>query len=145
MAEAELPASKNKDDLRRYMAESVLPNPRFLAIIVGGRPLSVNSLTILEAANDRCHVELGYVLEREWWGKGVATAVVRLATKAVMAEMQGLERVEALVDIGNKASQRVLEKVGFQSGGLLRRYWWNKRLIWDMASYSFTTADSFLI
>ncbi|KAK8950723.1 hypothetical protein KSP39_PZI004775 [Platanthera zijinensis] len=65
---------KNKDDLRRYMAESVLPNPCFLAIIAGGRPLGVVSLTIPEAANDRCRVELGYVLEREWWGKGVATA-----------------------------------------------------------------------
>ncbi|KAK8954363.1 hypothetical protein KSP39_PZI002848 [Platanthera zijinensis] len=138
-------AYKNKDDLRRYMAETVLPNPWFLAIIAGGRPVGAVSLKIPEAANDRCRVELGYVLAREWWGKGVATAAVRLATEAAMAEIQGLERVEALVEIGNKASLRVLEKVGFQREGLLRRYWWNKGLIWDMAIYSFTTADSFLI
>ncbi|PKU73903.1 ribosomal-protein-alanine N-acetyltransferase [Dendrobium catenatum] len=86
-----------------------------------------------------------YQLAREWWGKGVATTAVRIATEAAMSEIIELERLEALVEERNKASQRVLEKVGFQREGLLRKYWWNKGLLRDMAMYSFVRGDSFLI
>lgn len=138
-------AYTSKEDLRRFMEETVLPNPWFRAIVAGGRPVGAVSLNIPEAESGRCRGELGYVVAWKWWGKGVATAAVRLATEAALAETEGLERVEALVEVGNQASQRVLEKVGFRREGLLRRYWWNKGLMRDMVMYSFTSDDSFLI
>ncbi|PKA64973.1 ribosomal-protein-alanine N-acetyltransferase [Apostasia shenzhenica] len=138
-------AYTSKDDLRRYMEETVLPSPWFRAIIVGGRPVGAVSLKQPDESGNRCRGELGYVVAAEWWGKGVATAAVRAATAASMAEVEGMERVEALVVVENVASQRVLEKVGFKREGVLRRYWFNKGRIWDMIIYSFTSLDSFLI
>lgn len=48
-----------------------------------------------------------------------------MAVKAAVAEVfrdrLELERLEALVDVDNVASQRVLEKAGFTREGLLRK------------------------
>jgi len=40
---------------------------------------------------------------RAHWGKGVATAAVKRAVAAAFGELPGVERVEALVDVGNAA------------------------------------------
>jgi aminoglycoside 6'-N-acetyltransferase len=56
---------------------------------------------------------IGYVLAREAHGKGYATEVVR----AVVGELfttHGLHRIFAYTQDQNRASQRVLEKIGFR-------------------------------
>jgi len=40
----------------------------------------------------------------------------------VFDDLPGLERLEAVTDVENVRSQRVLEKAGFQREGVLRRY-----------------------
>jgi RimJ/RimL family protein N-acetyltransferase len=40
----------------------------------------------------------------------------------VFEELPGLERLEAVTDVGNARSQRALEKAGFQREGVLRSY-----------------------
>ncbi len=64
-------------------------------------------------------VELGYWLFVEARGRGVATRIVR--AMAEHAHANGVVRVEAHVRIGNEASERVLERVGFQREGVKRR------------------------
>nr|XP_010906188.1 uncharacterized protein LOC105033200 [Elaeis guineensis] len=130
----------NKDDLLKYMKETVLPHPWFRAICVGGRPVGAISV-ILGSGNDRCRGELGYVLGSGYWGKGIVTAAVRLVVASIFMEVEGLERVEALVDVTNKASQRVLEKVGFHKEGVLRKYMILKGSMRDMVMYSFISTD----
>ncbi|KAG0467767.1 hypothetical protein HPP92_017095 [Vanilla planifolia] len=137
-------AYTSMDELQRFMEEMVLPNPWFRAIVVGGRPVGAVTLKVPEDASERCRGELGYVVAYEWWGKGVATAAVRTATEAALAEVEGLERVEALVEVGNAASQRVLEKVGYKREGILRNYLFNKGRMRDMVMYSFISTDAFL-
>ncbi|KAK7824986.1 hypothetical protein CFP56_033891 [Quercus suber] len=46
--------------------------------------------------------------------------VVKMVISSVFEEFLGMERLEVNVDI--RASQRVLEKVGFQKEGELRKY-----------------------
>jgi RimJ/RimL family protein N-acetyltransferase len=53
--------------------------------------------------------------------RGLATAAVRLLTRWAIAE-PGLRRIEALVEPGNRASLRVLERCSFRREGLLRDY-----------------------
>ena len=55
--------------------------------------------------------------------------------------MPGLERVEALVDVANPASQRVLEKAGFTREAVLRKYTAVKGVVRDMVIFSFINAD----
>lgn len=50
-------------------------------------------------------------------------------------------RLQAFVQTQNKASQRVLEKVGFQREGLLRKYSYVKGEIHDVFVYSLLSSD----
>lgn len=63
--------------------------------------------------------ELGYMLRTEYEGQGVMTEALRgLLSQALGPD--GLHRVTAYVDTENVASQRVLERLGFQREGTVR-------------------------
>jgi ribosomal-protein-alanine N-acetyltransferase len=65
--------------------------------------------------------DIGYVMSRKYWNRGYTTE----AANAVVDWASNLEfvyRVWAVCDVENKASSRVLEKVGMQREGILRRY-----------------------
>lgn len=64
---------------------------------------------------------VGYWVESGVAGRGVATGAVALAMDHVFSRV-GLHRIEATVRPENKASIRVLAKVGFRDEGLLLRY-----------------------
>ena len=58
--------------------------------------------------------------ERSKWGQGYATETLPLCTVYAFMEL-GFEKVLASVYSENKASLRILEKLGYQQCGLLRR------------------------
>ena len=63
--------------------------------------------------------EIGYWTAAWARGRGLTTRAVRLLVEWGIAEL-GLERVEWAGIVGNEASRRVAEKVGFQVVGTLR-------------------------
>ncbi len=66
-------------------------------------------------------VGIGYVAARAHWGKGYVTE----ATRAIIDwafQQPIIYRVYATTDVENVASRRVLEKVGMQREGILRKY-----------------------
>lgn len=65
--------------------------------------------------------EIGYLLAKPHWGKGIMTAVVRRACEYAFAEW-GLVRITAEVFAFNPASTRVLEKCGFVQEGYLKKH-----------------------
>ncbi|HEX6438275.1 MAG TPA: GNAT family N-acetyltransferase [Candidatus Binatia bacterium] len=78
-------------------------------------------LGMINARVDGHKWELGYVLAREYWGRGYMTeAVKRLIATAF--EEAAVYRVWAVCDVDNVASARVMEKSGMQREGLLRRW-----------------------
>jgi RimJ/RimL family protein N-acetyltransferase len=60
----------------------------------------------MEASN------LGYYLFPPHWGQGYATEAVRAVTQHLLS--QGVQRLVATVTVGNTASDRVLQKVGYE-------------------------------
>jgi RimJ/RimL family protein N-acetyltransferase len=63
--------------------------------------------------------DIGYVLSRNYWNRGYVTE----AAKAIVdwaINLSFVYRVWAVCDVENKASARVLEKVGMQREGTLR-------------------------
>jgi RimJ/RimL family protein N-acetyltransferase len=62
-------------------------------------------------------VELGYWVARPYWGRGIATEAGRALID--IARALGLGQLEASHFIDNPASARVLDKLGFQSTGLI--------------------------
>lgn len=61
----------------------------------------------------RLNAEIGYWIGEPFWGKGIATRAVELIT-AYGFDQLGLVRIYSGVFDFNKASQRVLEKAGYQ-------------------------------
>jgi ribosomal-protein-alanine N-acetyltransferase len=59
---------------------------------------------------DTTEVELAYGFKRSHWGKGFATEAARACLRWGFGELK-LERIVAVVNHGNHASQRVLEKL----------------------------------
>jgi RimJ/RimL family protein N-acetyltransferase len=66
-------------------------------------------------------VQFGYCLARDAWGKGYATEAARAFVDGVMAD-PATWRIQAFCDIENRASARVLEKIGLTFEGTLHRY-----------------------
>jgi len=66
-------------------------------------------------------LEMGYVLARSWWGRGFMTEVARGLVEWALAQPE-VHRVWAVCDVENTASARVLEKVGMEREGKLRRW-----------------------
>jgi RimJ/RimL family protein N-acetyltransferase len=66
-------------------------------------------------------VELGYALRRSSWGRGFATEAAQAVVEWALAQ-PNIHRVWAVCDAANVASAKVLEKVGMQREGLLRRW-----------------------
>jgi RimJ/RimL family protein N-acetyltransferase len=65
--------------------------------------------------------DIGYVLSRRYWGRGYVTEAAK-AISDWAGNLETVYRVWAVCDVDNKASARVLEKVGMQREGILRRY-----------------------
>ncbi|KAM7488594.1 hypothetical protein LguiB_026078 [Lonicera macranthoides] len=123
-----------------YIQNVVVPHPFYPAICLSGRP--VGAVWVTENnGNDKCRGELGYVLGSEYWGRGIVTEAVKMAVLSVFKEWGHLERIEALVDVDNLGSQRVLEKVGFQREGVLRKYLVVKGKVRDMMMFSLLSSD----
>jgi len=79
--------------------------------------IGTSTLFRIDEEHRRC--ELGYILRRDHWGRGLAhealTAVVNHAFGAM-----GLHRLEADIDPRNAASIRSVERLGFALEGHLR-------------------------
>lgn len=81
----------------------------------GGAPELVGSCGLGRRASGA--VEFGYWIARPFWGRGLATEAGRAMVG--IAKAMGLTRLEASHFLDNPASGRVLEKLGFQSTGMI--------------------------
>ena len=64
-------------------------------------------------------VEVGWRLDKRFWGKGLATEGA-IANLSYGFERLGLTRIISICDPRNKASQRVMEKAGLSFQGEVR-------------------------
>jgi RimJ/RimL family protein N-acetyltransferase len=84
----------------------------------------------------RCSAEIGYWLGESVWGRGIATAAIRVVTQYAIAK-HDLARVFALPFTRNAASQRVLVKAGYALEGTLKHSAIKNGEILDQAVYAF--------
>ena len=66
-------------------------------------------------------VQFGYVIARPHWGKGYLTEALGVLVSWSLSQPE-IWRVQAFCDAENKASARVMEKVGMHFEGRLHRY-----------------------
>ena len=71
--------------------------------------------------------EVGWRLDRAFWGRGFATEAARASVNYGFEHL-GLERIISIIQPENAASRRVAEKAGLTSRGETR--WRNSRVVW---------------
>jgi len=64
--------------------------------------------------------EIGYVISKEYWGKGLTTEVAKEIIEFGFEEMD-LVRIQARCDVENIGSARVMEKAGMSFEGIIRK------------------------
>ena len=90
---------------------------------------------------ERIGAEVGYWLGRAFWGRGIATAALRLLTAHAFAADPELRRLWAVPFARNVASARVLEKCGYRLEGTLRQSAIKDGVVLDQWMYAITRDD----
>jgi RimJ/RimL family protein N-acetyltransferase len=67
---------------------------------------------ISTVVEDRAEIELGWIVRRSHWGRGIATEA-GAAWRDHAFDVLGLERIVSMISERNVASRRVAEKLGF--------------------------------
>ena len=127
-------AHPDEESTRIFLRDVATRHPWFMAICDHGVP--VGAIT-LDRGSGRAasRAELGYVLRRSAWGRGIATQAVKLTLARGFNDLS-VVRIEAFVDPENSASIRVLEKAGMQREAVLRRYVTHRGRVRDRIVFS---------
>lgn len=94
----------------------------------------VGTCTFHKWSRSNRRAEVGYMLRRDLWGKGLMSEALS-AFLAYGFEVMNLHRVEADIDPANLVSAKLLERLGFQREGLLRERWIVNGVVSDTAYY----------
>ncbi|MGE7625339.1 GNAT family N-acetyltransferase [Viridibacillus sp. NPDC096237] len=100
----------------------------------------IGSCGFLNKVPKHFRIEIGTELSKDYWGQGIASeafeAVIRYGF-----EQFNLQRIEALIEPENTASQKLAEKQGFIREGLLRNYEYTCGKFDDLYMYSLLKQD----
>lgn len=89
-------------------------------VVPEGGDAVIGTVALTEWSREHRRAEIGYALERGWWGCGVMQTVLPELLHFGFGVL-GLHRIEADVDPRNVASIRHLERLGFQREGYQRQ------------------------
>ena len=100
----------------------------------------IGALGFLQWPNPDQRAELGYVINRNYWGNGLVTEAAAALVDFAFRKMK-VNRIEAGTIVEHRASQRVLEKLGFKLEGVLRQRELIKGRFPDVTMYSLLRSD----
>jgi ribosomal-protein-alanine N-acetyltransferase len=115
-----LPRPYTEADAERFIARQLLldwtEHPAWAVVLEGRAIGGVN----LGFRFDHGFAELGYAIGRGYWNRSLCTEAARGVVDAAFATHADLNRIQARADVENRASQRVMEKLGMQQEGVHR-------------------------
>ncbi|CAM0876822.1 unnamed protein product [Alopecurus aequalis] len=129
----------SRNALLAFLLDTALPHPWLRAVCLPDD--TVVGAVSVTPTDDRCRAEVGIALARAHWGGCVAAAALRRAAVAAFGELEGVERVEALVDADDAAGRGALEDAGFRLEAVLRSYRVVEGRLTDTAVYSLISTD----
>lgn len=112
---------------------------RFIRWVIEDREikkvLGLVTLHHIDYINFNAHI--GYILNRNYWGKGIMKQVGNKILQHSFEEV-GLHRIEAHIDPRNNNSIKLIEKLQFEKDGLLKESAFNyhKKVFEDRVLYS---------
>jgi [ribosomal protein S5]-alanine N-acetyltransferase len=99
-----------------------------------GRPM-IGAIGIDAVSDQHFSGEIGYVLARPYWKRGLMTEAVRTVIDATF-RYTPLNRIEATCLVSHRASARVMQKSGMSFEGVLREVRYFKEAFHDLQSWA---------
>ena len=111
---------KTLDDAREWYDRMISMQSRGLAIqlVVAEKPSrrAIGTCLLFRFDDKREHAELGYVLGRAHWGQGYMREALATLMEGAARKL-GIRTLDAVVDVRNEASWRLIERLGFRKVG----------------------------
>ena len=128
-------------DTETFILDYVLPqyakgDPEPLGVVLKDRPeVVIGTVGCCWVDRGAKHMELAYAFAEEYWGLGLATEAAKVILNYCFASLD-VERIQARCKSVNKASSRVMEKIGMKYEGTLRSSIFHRGEFLDMDYYS---------
>jgi [ribosomal protein S5]-alanine N-acetyltransferase len=129
------------DDTRAFIRAVAITNyrnrvPEPLGICLRDAPNQlIGTVGCFWASADNNCMELGYALGQAHWGQGIMVEAATRTLDYVFTEYKP-QRIQARCKAVNRASIRVLEKLGMTFEGSLRSSLFHRGRFWDLAYFS---------
>ena len=94
----------------------------YASIVLKSTNAIIGTAMIFNFNKEANHAEIGYVIHKDYWGKGYGTETVFLIVNFVFSVLR-LHKIHANVVDTNVGSIRVLENSGFELEGRLKDYY----------------------
>lgn len=82
----------------------------------------IGTCTLYAIHQQSRRAEIGYILGRQYWGAGYMNEALKALINYAFENLN-LNRLEADIDPRNNASQKTLQRLGFQKEGYMRERW----------------------
>lgn len=129
---------KDMDEARRQVAwcrEQFMHNAgRYIIATKAGNGY-IGDIGFSDYSEAHHRAEIGYRLASDYWGKGIISHFIGQIVEWGFDTLR-YNRIEALVDVRNEGSKRVLLKNGFTLEGILRQYEYEHGGYVDLEMYS---------
>lgn len=100
----------------------------------------IGAIGFVQLDQQNSYGSIGYVLSKEYWGRGIMTEAVTRLIFFGFNDME-LNRIEAFHALENEASGKVMQKSGMQFEGVMRQRMFTKGKFWDVKQYSIIKED----
>ena len=135
-------AHRSIEDTKSYLLNIVLPkydydNAYCWAIVWKENNEVIGCIDVCKNSESFRRAELGWVIGDAYWGKGIMPEAAESVLKYLFSV--GYERIQAIHNYENIKSGRVMQKIGMQYEGTLKKYETNnKNVLVDCCMYAIT-------
>lgn len=113
----------------KYLSEVTLPKYEKLdtyrwAIVWKENNEVIGCIDVIGSVDELERAELGWVISDDYWGRGIMPEAGKVVINYLFEV--GYKRIQALHDVKNQKSGRVMEKIGMSHEGTVRKYYHNR-------------------
>lgn len=138
------PAHKNIEETNRivqeYVKDSERDNYYHWCMVLKETNEVIGSIGAPRMFEDLKLFEVGYVMGKSFWGRGIMTEAMKALLRFFFEEV-GVNRIEARHDTKNPSSGKVMMKSGMKFEGIIRQSGKNNTGICDSAVYGILKED----
>ncbi|MBP7497247.1 MAG: GNAT family N-acetyltransferase [Bacteroidales bacterium] len=129
------PHPYSAEDAKRFLEIVEKQNPKTI-FAIEYKGIYAGNISLTPGSDVyRYSAEIGYFIGEPFWNKGIMTKAINLMTTFGFNKL-GLIRIYAGVFEFNKASQRVLEKCGYEKEAVLKKAIYKKGTFYDEIRYA---------